>query len=53
MRLGLSLRVNSRGGILLDAVLVLGIVMVGAFLLYGVGLTFHTILRGAEHFFGL
>jgi len=46
------LRENRRGGLLFDAVVVLGVVLVGAYLLYGAGLTFHTLLHGAEHFFG-
>jgi hypothetical protein len=30
----------------------LAVIVVGAFLLYQVGLTFHTVLHGAERFFG-
>jgi hypothetical protein len=33
-------------------VLGLAVVLVGAFLLYQAGLTFHTVLHGAERFFG-
>ncbi|HTP53391.1 MAG TPA: hypothetical protein VML94_00265 [Thermoplasmata archaeon] len=41
-----------RGGVLLDAVVSLGVVLVGAFALYHFGLTFSQILRGASGFFG-
>jgi hypothetical protein len=41
-----------RGGMLLDAVLGFGVIVVGAFLLYHAGLTFHQLLNGAERFFG-
>jgi hypothetical protein len=41
-----------RGGVLLDAVLVVGVILIAAFLLNEVGLTFHEILHGAARFFG-
>ncbi len=44
---------NSRGGVLLDAVLVLAFVLVGAYLLHSAGLSFHDLVHGAESFFGL
>jgi hypothetical protein len=44
---------GTRGGVLLDGVLALGIVLVGAFALAHVGLTFREVLSGAEQFFGL
>jgi len=47
------LRTSHRGGIVLDLVLAFGVVLVGAFLLYGAGITFHSLLHGAERFFGL
>jgi hypothetical protein len=53
MYLGRRLRRNIRGGVVLDLVLALGVILVGAYLLYDVGLTFHTILHGAERFFNL
>jgi len=36
----------------LDAVLVVGIILVAAFVLNAAGLTFHELLHGAERFFG-
>jgi hypothetical protein len=53
MGFGRGLRTSRRGGLLLDVVLVFGVILVGAFLLYGVGLTFHMLLHGAERFFGV
>jgi hypothetical protein len=47
------IRANGRGGVTLDLVLAFGVILVGAFLLYHVGVTFHTLLHGAERFFGL
>jgi hypothetical protein len=44
---------SSRGGVLLDGVLALGVVLVGAFAFAHFGLTFSEILRGAGEFFGL
>lgn len=43
---------HRRGGVLLDAVLVLGLVLVGAWLLQSAGISFHEILHGAARFFG-
>ena len=43
---------GQRGGLLLDAVLSLGVVLLGAFVLAHFGLTFAEILRGAARFFG-
>lgn len=42
-----------RGGVLLDAVVALGVVLVGAYALAHLGLTFEEILRGAGRFFGV
>jgi len=39
--------------VLLDAILALGMILVGAFVLYHAGLTFHSLLHGAERFFGV
>jgi hypothetical protein len=49
--LGRRLRSSQRAGVVLDLIVGSGIVLVGAFLLYHVGLTFHEILHGAERFF--
>ena len=53
MKEGRGLHTSNRGGVFLDLVLALGIVLVGAFALYHVGLSFHSILHGAERFFGV
>lgn len=47
------LRTARQGGVVLDLVLATGVVLVGAFALYHLGLTFRAILFGAERFFGL
>ncbi|MGA8302777.1 MAG: hypothetical protein WA691_08595 [Thermoplasmata archaeon] len=46
-------RLNQRGGVLLDGVLAIAFVLVGAFALESVGITFHVLLHGASRFFGL
>lgn len=53
MNLGRGLRGTRRGGVVLDLILGFGILLVGAFLLYHVGITFHEILHGAKGFFGV
>ncbi|MGA8663962.1 MAG: hypothetical protein WB809_02685 [Thermoplasmata archaeon] len=53
MELGRNLRRTHRAGVVLDLVLALGVMLVGAFLLYHVGLTFHSILHAAARFFGV
>jgi hypothetical protein len=52
MSLGRS-RLNQRGGVLLDLVLAFALVMLGAFALNAVGISFREILHGASRFFGL
>jgi hypothetical protein len=47
-----SLARHRRGGVLLDAVLVLGIVLIGAWMLQTAGISFHEIVHGAARFFG-
>ncbi|HTT14527.1 MAG TPA: hypothetical protein VMG81_01945 [Thermoplasmata archaeon] len=47
------LRADRRAGVLLDLVLGVAFVIVGAFLLYAVGLTFGELLHGAAQFFGM
>lgn len=47
------LRRSRRGGVLLDAILGFGIVVLGAFALDSFGLNLHEILQGAGRFFGL
>jgi hypothetical protein len=44
---------NRRGGVLLDAVLALALLLVGAYLLQSAGLSFHELLHGAARFFGV
>jgi hypothetical protein len=48
-----ALRRTGRGGVVLDVILAFGIILVGAFLLFEMGLTFHQVIRGAERFFGV
>jgi hypothetical protein len=45
-------RLGQRGGVFLDAVLVLAVVIIGAFALESVGLSFGQLVHGAERFFG-
>jgi hypothetical protein len=44
---------NRRGGVLLDLVLAAALILLGAFALEALGISFLEILEGAEHFFGL
>jgi hypothetical protein len=46
-------RLNRRGGLLLDAVLSLGLVLLGAYALDSLGISFAHLLHGALHFFGV
>jgi hypothetical protein len=46
-------RWNTRGGLLLDLVLAAGTVLIAAFLLTLLGLSFAELLSGAGRFFGL
>lgn len=46
-------RLNSRGGVLLDLIVGLALVVLGAFVLASFGLNATEILRGARHFFGI
>jgi len=48
----LNLRLDRRGGVLLDLVVGLALVLLGAFALSALGISFHEILRGAGRFFG-
>jgi len=47
-----SFRQSHGAGVLLDLVLAAGIVLVGAFVLSSVGLTFGELVHGAGRFFG-
>jgi hypothetical protein len=51
MRLVRRMR-NRQGGVILDSVLSLGIVLVGAFCLESLGISFSELLHGALRFFG-
>jgi hypothetical protein len=53
VNLGRGLRRSGHGGAVLDSIVGLGIVLIGAFLLYHLGLTFQEILHGAAGFFGI
>jgi hypothetical protein len=46
-------RMGRRGGVLLDLVLIVALVLLGAFALNLLGITLADIVSGAEHFFGL
>jgi hypothetical protein len=46
-------RAQRRGGVVLDLILGVGLVLLGAFLLGLLGVSFGEILRGAGRFFGL
>ncbi|MGD0249387.1 MAG: hypothetical protein ABSB97_00615 [Thermoplasmata archaeon] len=46
-------RLGQRGGVVLDLVLTLAVVIIGAFALESVGLSFGVLLHGALRFFGL
>jgi hypothetical protein len=46
-------RFNQRGGVVLDIVLAVGLILLGAFVLYSLGITLGEILSGAAHFFGV
>jgi hypothetical protein len=48
-----KLRQNNRGGVLLDLVLAAALIILGAFALDLMGITFQSIIQGAEQFFGL
>jgi hypothetical protein len=48
-----NIRRNQRGGLLLDAVLSLAFLLVGAFLLESVGISLTELVHGAMRFFGL
>lgn len=43
---------SRRGGLLLDAVLSVGVVLVGAYLLAAAGITLPILLEGFRHFVG-
>jgi hypothetical protein len=45
-------RRSTRGGVLLDAVLAVSLIILGAFLLDLVGVTLSSLLQGAGQFFG-
>jgi hypothetical protein len=48
-----SLRTNESGGILLDMVLAVGLILLTAFVLAMFGVTFAEVLQGARQFFGV
>jgi hypothetical protein len=48
-----SIRGNRRGGVLLDFVVAVGLILLASFFLYSVGITFGDLLHGAAHFFGV
>lgn len=48
-----NLRTNRRGGVLLDLVLSFGLILLMAYALDSLGISFHEILHGALRFFGV
>ena len=48
-----TLRANRRGGVVLDVVLAAAVILLGAFALHALGITFAEILHGAARFFGV
>ena len=48
-----ALRTSRRAGVVLDLVVGAALLILGAFVLASVGLTFQQVLHGALHFFGL
>jgi hypothetical protein len=46
-------RLGQRGGVLLDTVLALALILIGAFALESIGISFGQLVHGAERFFGL
>jgi hypothetical protein len=48
-----TLRKSARGGVLLDLVVATALIIVGAFALESLGISFGEILSGALRFFGL
>jgi hypothetical protein len=45
-------KMGQRAGVLLDLVLIVALVLIGAFALDLLGITFSDIFQGAAHFFG-
>jgi hypothetical protein len=45
------IRLSTRGGVLLDGVLALGMIVIGAFVLAHFGFTFSELVGGAARFF--
>jgi len=48
-----TLRRNRRGGVLLDAVVAIALLLIGAWVLSGLGVSLHEVLHGAARFLGL
>jgi hypothetical protein len=44
---------SSRGGLLLDAILGLAVILIGAYALDRLGITFGDLLNGVRQFFGI
>jgi hypothetical protein len=43
---------STRGGVLLDLVIAVGLVLLAAFAFSRLGISFHELIEGARHFFG-
>jgi hypothetical protein len=48
-----TIRSNDSGGILLDLVLAVGLILLAAFVLAMFGVTFSEVVQGAKQFFGV
>ncbi|HTT46114.1 MAG TPA: hypothetical protein VMH38_08930 [Thermoplasmata archaeon] len=48
-----TMKLDRRGGVVLDLIVGSALVLLGAFALASLGITFPEILRGASRFFGL
>ena len=48
-----GLRHSVRGGVVLDIIVGGALLLLGAFALAALGLSFHEVLHGAAHFFGI
>jgi len=44
---------SRRGGVLLDLIVAFGLIVLMAFVLVSFGVTFHELMHGVEHFFGI
>lgn len=48
-----GLRHSVRGGVVLDLFIAFGLIVLMAFVLVSLGISFHELMRGVERFFGV